>query len=135
MRYTCIVFKVTRVKGTSETKSKQQSPCINCMHQPVTSWVNACSTCIHWPGMCMHRPVTSQANTCTYCMGSKVLSLSRIYLYSSYFALSFVQQQIIFLNFLFCCMKVIYLRKVDCSSFVMCPLLMLALQGYFCGSH
>ncbi len=25
-------------KGISETKSKQQSPCSNCMHRPVTSW-------------------------------------------------------------------------------------------------
>jgi hypothetical protein len=33
----------------------------------------------------MHWPVMSQANTCTYCMGSLVSSLSRIYLYSSYF--------------------------------------------------
>ncbi len=34
---------------------------------------------------CMHCPVTSQANACRYCMGSKVLSLSWIYLYPSYF--------------------------------------------------
>ena len=44
------------------------------MHRPVTSWGNACSTC-------MHQPVMSQVNACTYCMGSKVSSLSRIYLY------------------------------------------------------
>ncbi len=51
-------------------KSKQPSPCSNCMHRPVM-------------------PVTSQANhmvaACTHCMGSKVSSLSGIYLYSSYF--------------------------------------------------
>jgi hypothetical protein len=35
---------------------------------------------------CMHCPVTSQADACRYCMGSKVSSLSRIYLYFSYFA-------------------------------------------------
>ncbi len=46
-------------KGISEMKSKQQSPCSNCMHRSVISW-----------------PIT-----CTYCMGSKVSSLSRIYLY------------------------------------------------------
>jgi len=55
--------KVVGDKGISEIKSKQQNPCSNCMHQPVMS----------------------QANACTYCMGSKVSSLSRIYLYSSYF--------------------------------------------------
>jgi len=41
-------------------------------------------TCLY--GMyCMHCPVKSQADACRYCMGSKVSSLSRIYLYSSYF--------------------------------------------------
>jgi hypothetical protein len=34
---------------------------------------------------CMHQPVTSQVDACTYCMGSKVSSLSQIYLYFSYF--------------------------------------------------
>jgi hypothetical protein len=66
-------------------KSKQQSPCSNCMHWTVTSWGNACSTCMHKPVRCMHRPVMSQANACTYCIGCKVSSLSQIYLYSSYF--------------------------------------------------
>ncbi len=65
-------------KGISETKSKQQSQCSDCMHRPVASWGNACS-------MCMHRSVMSQANACMYCMGSKVSSLYRTYLYSSYF--------------------------------------------------
>ncbi len=64
--------------GITETKSKQQSPCSNCIHWPVMSWGNACSKC-------MHRPVMSQADACTYCMGSKVSSLSQTYLYSSYF--------------------------------------------------
>jgi hypothetical protein len=77
--------KVAGDKDISETKSKQQSPCSNCMHRPVMSWGNASCTCIHKPVRCMHRPVMSQADTCTYCMGSKVSSLSRIYLYSSYF--------------------------------------------------
>jgi hypothetical protein len=71
-------FQISWSKVISEMKSKQQSPCSNCMHWPVTSWGNACS-------MYMHRPVTSQTDTCTYYMGSKVSSLSRIYLYSSYF--------------------------------------------------
>ncbi len=73
-------------------KSKQQSPCSNCMQQPVMSWGNTCSTCMHKPMRCMHLPVMSQANAlmsqadaCTYCMGSKVSSLSWIYLYSSQF--------------------------------------------------
>jgi hypothetical protein len=77
--------KVAGDNGISDTKSKQQSPCSNCMHQPVTSWGNAHSTCTHKPVRCMHWPVTLQANACTYCMGSKVSSLSRICLYSSYF--------------------------------------------------
>ncbi len=33
--------------GISETKSKQQSPCSNCMHQPVMWWGNSCSRCMH----------------------------------------------------------------------------------------
>jgi len=41
--------------------------------------------CMHKHVRCMHWPVTSQADACTYNMGSKVSSLSRIYLYSSYF--------------------------------------------------
>jgi hypothetical protein len=77
--------KVTGDKGIFEMKSKQWSPCSKCMHQPVTSWGNAFSTCMHKPGRCMPRPVMSQADACTYCMGSKVSSLSQIYLYSSYF--------------------------------------------------
>jgi hypothetical protein len=90
MNISLISFKVAGGKGISETKSKQQSPCSNCMHQPVMPWGNACSTCMHWPVMCMHWPVMSQANACTYCMGSKVPSLSRIYLYSSYFGLVYL---------------------------------------------
>jgi hypothetical protein len=39
----------------------------------------------------MHRPVMSRADhmvaACTYCMESQVSSLSRIYLYSSYFVI------------------------------------------------
>ncbi len=46
--------KVAGDKGISNTKSKQQSPCSNFMHRPVTSWGNACSTCIHKPERCMH---------------------------------------------------------------------------------
>ncbi len=79
--------KVVGDKGTSKMKSKQQRPCTNCMHWPVTSWGNACCTwmhkpvrCIHQPVRCMHHPVMSQADACTYCMESKVSSLSRIYL-------------------------------------------------------
>ncbi len=49
-------------KGLSKKKSKQQSPCINCMHWPVMSWYNACSTCMHKPvsaciGLWCHRPM------------------------------------------------------------------------------
>ncbi len=82
------IFQSSWNKGISETKSKQQSPCSNCMHQPVTLWGKSCSMCMHWPVWCnmyMHRPVTSQADACMYCMGSKISSLSQIYLYSSYF--------------------------------------------------
>ncbi len=55
-----------------------------------TSWGNACSTCMYKPVRCMHWPVMSQSNVCTYCMGSKVSSLSQIYLYSSYFGFEHV---------------------------------------------
>ncbi len=79
------IFKVAGNKDISEIKSKQQSPCSNCMHRHVTSWGNAFSTCMHKPVKSMHRPVMSQANAWTYWMGSKVSSLSPIYLYSSYF--------------------------------------------------
>ncbi len=96
------LHKVAGDKGISEMKSKQQSPCSNCMHQPVMSWGNACSTCMYKPVRCMHwpvhtSPVTSQADACTYCMGSKVSSLSQIYLYSSYFD-SYTRKQHIFRN-------------------------------------
>jgi hypothetical protein len=83
-------LKVAGGKGISETKSKQQSPCSNCMQRPVMSWGNACSTCMHKPVRCMHQPVTLWADACTYCMGSKVSSLSRIYLYSGYFEIPLV---------------------------------------------
>jgi hypothetical protein len=83
--YAGVETKVAGDNGISETKSKQQSPCSNCMHQPVTSCGNACSTCMYKPVRCMHQPVMSQVNPCTYCMGSVVLISSRIYLISSYF--------------------------------------------------
>jgi len=57
------------------------------MHQPVMSWGNAFSTCMHKPVRCMHQPVMPQSDACTYSMGSKVSTLSRVYLYSSYFGL------------------------------------------------
>ncbi len=76
--------KVAGDKGISETKSKEQSPCSNCMPQPVMSWCNACRTCMHKPVRCMHLPVTSQADACSYCMGSVDLILSWINLYSNY---------------------------------------------------
>jgi hypothetical protein len=81
-------LKVAGDKGISETKSKQQSPCRNCMHRPVTSWGNACSTCMHKPVRCMHWPVMSEADACSYCMGSVVLIWSQKYLYPSYFGSS-----------------------------------------------
>ncbi len=80
-------LKVAGDKGISEAKSKQQSPCSNYMHRHVTSWGNACSTCMHKPVRCMHQLMMLQADACTYCMGSKVSNVSRIYLYSSYFVL------------------------------------------------
>ncbi len=86
IQVSCTYFKVAGDKGISKTKSKQQSQCSNCMHQPVMSWGNACSTCMHRPVRCMHRPVMSQADVCSYCMGSVILISSQIYLYSSYFA-------------------------------------------------
>ncbi len=73
--------KVAREKGISKTKSKQQNPCSNCMHWPVTSWGNACSTYMHASTCDVHE----LADAYTYCMGSKASSLSRIYLYSCYF--------------------------------------------------
>ncbi len=36
---------------------------------------------------------------------------------------------------MFCIFSHRYPREVDCSSIVICPLLVLALQGYFCGHH
>jgi hypothetical protein len=68
-------YKVAADKGISKIKSKQQSPCSNCMHRSVR---------------CMHWPVMSQADACTYCIRSKVSRLSRIYLYSSYFVMLIV---------------------------------------------
>ncbi len=84
-------------KGISVTKSKQQSPCSNCMHRPVMSWDNACSTCMHKPVRFLHWPVTSQADACKYCMGCIVSSLSQIYLYSSFFGWSVYPWNIFFL--------------------------------------
>jgi hypothetical protein len=75
-------------KGISVMKSKQQSPCSNCMHRLAMPWDNACSACMHKPVRCMHWPVTSQAEACTYRMGCKVSSSSQIYLYSIYFGWS-----------------------------------------------
>ncbi len=70
-------------KGISKTKLKAQSPCNNCMQRLGTSrGDNIVSACTY----CMHQPVMSWGNhmvaACTYRMGSKVSSLSRIYLYS-----------------------------------------------------
>ncbi len=63
-------LKVAGDKGISEMKSKQQSPCSNCMNRPVTSLCIACSTYMHKPVRCMHWPVMSQANACIYCVRS-----------------------------------------------------------------
>jgi len=87
--HSCLLqLKVAGDKGISKTKSKQQSPCHNCMHWPVMSWGNACSTCMHKPVRCMHWPVMSEADACSYCMGSVVLIWLQIYLYPSYFGSS-----------------------------------------------
>jgi hypothetical protein len=62
MHRSILYFKVVGDNSISELKSKQQSPCSNCMHPPVMSQGNACSTCMHKCVKCMHRSVTSQAN-------------------------------------------------------------------------
>ncbi len=90
MRSQLFKAKVAGGKCISKTKSKQQSPCSNFMHRPVVSMGN---TCMYWPVTCTHRHVISQADVCTYCMGSKVSSLSQIYLYSSYFGSKHISSQ------------------------------------------
>jgi len=46
--------KVAGDKGISETKSKQQRPCSNCMHRPVTSGaMHAVHACISLWGACI----------------------------------------------------------------------------------
>jgi hypothetical protein len=64
----------------SETKSKWQSPCSKCMHWPVTSQADACTSQAYACMYCMHCPLMSQADACSYCFGSVVLILSQIYL-------------------------------------------------------
>ncbi len=106
-------------KGISETKSKWQSPCNYCMHQPVTSQANACTSHAYGCMCCMHCPMTSQADACSYCMGSVVLILSRIYLYLQ-------------LLWAFVIVNHRYLKNIDCLSFVMRLLLPPHLPRYFC---
>jgi hypothetical protein len=46
--------KVAGDKGISEEKSKQQSPCSNCMHQLMMSWaMHAVHACISLWGVCI----------------------------------------------------------------------------------
>ncbi len=88
-------------KGISEANLKLLIPCSKCMQQPcdrpVTSQADACM-------YCNHCPMTSQANACSYCMGSVVLILSRIYLYSSYFDSTqhYIHRHQLYLDFLLC---------------------------------
>ncbi len=76
-----LASKVAGDKGISEVKSKQQSPCSNCMHRHVMSQVNACTSQAYACMYCMNCPMMSQANSCSYCMGSVVLISSWIFLY------------------------------------------------------
>ncbi len=75
-------------KGISQTKSKQQSPCSNCMHRPVTSWGNACSTSMHKLVRCTHQlDVTGR---CMHLLhGIQIFKFVLDIPYSSYFALEF----------------------------------------------
>jgi len=66
-------------------KSKQQSPCSKCMHWPVTSQADACTSQAYTCMYCMHCPMTSQADACSYCMGSVVWFCLRYTFISSYF--------------------------------------------------
>ncbi len=83
-------FQSSWSKGIFSTKSKQQSPCSKCMHRPVISQANACTSQACACMYCMHCPVTSQADACSYCMGSVVLILSQIYLYLQLLWVTFV---------------------------------------------
>jgi hypothetical protein len=69
-------------KGKSEMKSKQQSPCSNLQHWPVTSQTDACTpqayacmSCMHCPWN--HRPmhaVTAWALLFWFCLGYTFIS-------------------------------------------------------------
>ncbi len=89
--YLTLIFQSSWSKGISETNLKLLIPCSKCMHQPVTSQADACTSQAYACMYCMHCPMTSQANACSYCMDSVVLIFSRIYLYLQllcYFLLS-----------------------------------------------
>ncbi len=68
-------------KGISETNLKLKIPCSKCMHQPVTSQANACTSQAYACMYCMHCPMMSEVDACSYCLGSVVLISSQIYLY------------------------------------------------------
>ncbi len=68
-------------KGVSETNLKLKIPCRKCMHWPVTSQANACTSHSYPCMYCLPCPMTSQADACSYCMDSVVSISSQIYLY------------------------------------------------------
>ncbi len=76
-----------RAHAVSACISLWRHKTMHAVHAKETSPISMVHACICL--CCMHQPVTSRADhmvaACTYCMGSKVSSLSRIYLYSSYF--------------------------------------------------
>jgi len=65
----------------SETNLKLWIPCSKCMHRPMMSQADACTSQAYTCMYCMHCPIMSQADACNYCMGYVVLFLSRIYPY------------------------------------------------------
>ncbi len=81
--FICLILFVpckqsSQSKGISETNLKLQIPCSKCMHQPVMSQADACTSKAYACKFCMHCPMMSQANACSYCRGSVVLILSWI---------------------------------------------------------
>jgi hypothetical protein len=67
--YLFILHQSSWSKGISETKSKQQSQCSNCMHRPVTSQADACTLQAYVCMYCMHCLLQSQADACSLLHG------------------------------------------------------------------
>jgi len=74
------IVKSAGDKGISVMRLKHQNPCSKCMHWPVISQADACTSQAYAWIYCMHCPMMSQANACSYCMGSVVLISFWIYL-------------------------------------------------------